>query len=102
MVLFFNCAIRTTLSGPDIVTAQTRYSVFISPDGTEVWNAYHATAIEGGACDFTRTTRAQKVNWKLDGTPEFGVPVKTAEILSGPSGEVEQPVSATLENGIYK
>lgn len=75
---------------------------FLSPDGTEFWNTYHATTIEAGACDFTRTTRAQKVDWKADGTPDFGSPVKTGEILQAPSGETEQPLSPALENGIYK
>ena len=75
---------------------------FLSPDGTEVWNTYHATTIEAGACDFTRTTRAQKVEWNADGTPEFGSPVKTGETFMAPAGEIEQPVSDTLDNEIYK
>lgn len=75
---------------------------FLSPDGTEVWNTYHATTIEAGACDFTRTTRAQKMAWNADGTPDFGAPVKTGDILTAPSGEIEHPVSSTLDNGIYK
>jgi GH43 family beta-xylosidase len=76
--------------------------LFLSPDGTEFWNTYHATTIEAGACDFTRTARAQKVAWKADGTPEFGIPVKTGDTLAAPSGEIELPVSDPLENGIYK
>lgn len=75
---------------------------FLSPDGTEVWNTYHATTIEAGACDFTRTTRAQKVLWNGDGTPDFGSPMKTGETFVAPSGEIEQPVSSTLNSGVYK
>lgn len=76
--------------------------LFLSPDGTEFWNTYHATTIEAGACDFTRTARAQRVVWKADGTPDFGVPVKTGDTLTAPSGEIELPVSSPLDNGIYK
>lgn len=75
---------------------------FLSPDGTEVWNTYHATTLESGACDFTRTTRAQKVEWNADGTPNFGSPLKTGETFTAPSGEIVQPLSATLDNGIYR
>jgi len=75
---------------------------FLSPDGSEVWNAYHATTIEGGACDFTRTTRAQKVAWNADGTPDLGSPVRTGEALPAPAGEIEQPMSSKFDNGTYK
>jgi len=75
---------------------------FLSPDGTEFWNTYHATTIESGACDHTRTTRAQKLEWNTDGTPDFGSPVKTGETLPAPSGEIEQSVSDLIENGVYK
>jgi GH43 family beta-xylosidase len=75
---------------------------FLSPDGTEVWNTYHATTVEAGACDFTRTTRAQIVEWNTDGTPNLGSPVTSGEALTAPSGEIEQPVSAILENGTYR
>jgi len=76
--------------------------LFLSPDGTEFWNTYHATTIEAGACDFTRTSRAQRVAWKADGTPDFGVAVKAGDTLAAPSGEVQLPVSSPLGNGIYK
>lgn len=75
---------------------------FLSPDGMETWNIYHATSIEAGACDFTRTTRAQKMSWNADGTPDFGSPVRTGETLLAPAGEIEQPVSVSLNNGVYK
>lgn len=75
---------------------------FLSPDGTEVWNTYHATTVEAGACDHTRTTRAQIVRWSADGTPNLGSPVIAGDALTAPSGEIEQPESTLLGNGIYK
>jgi GH43 family beta-xylosidase len=75
---------------------------FSSPDGTEIWNVYHATTVAAGACDFTRTTRAQKVEWKPDGTPDFGVPVTAGDTLAAPAGEIDVPISVTLPNGIYR
>jgi GH43 family beta-xylosidase len=75
---------------------------FLSPDETEVWNTYHATTVEAGACDNTRTTRAQVVRWNGDGTPDLGSPVVAGRPLAGPSGEIEQPESLMFENGIYK
>jgi GH43 family beta-xylosidase len=59
----------------------------MSPDATEVWNVYHATAVTTGACDGRRYTMAQKVNWNSDGTPNFGVPPPLSSVLAGPSGE---------------
>ncbi|MFF7648512.1 family 43 glycosylhydrolase [Streptomyces sp. NPDC007983] len=59
---------------------------FPSPDGKEVWMAYHANAKPTDGCGGTRTTRAQKVNWNADGTPNFGVPVSTSTVLAEPSG----------------
>ena len=60
---------------------------FKSPDGTEIWNVYHANDSDKGVCDVKRTTRAQKVNWRADGTPDFGVPVSTSTPIPVPSGE---------------
>lgn len=60
---------------------------FNSPDGTEVWNIYHATWIETGNCDGNRYTAAKKVNWRPDGSPDFGQPDPRGTILAGPSGE---------------
>lgn len=60
---------------------------FSSPDGTEIWNVYHATTNMTGACDGTRYTMTQKLNWNSDGTPNFGVPVRRGQVLPGPSGE---------------
>ncbi len=60
---------------------------FKSPDGSEDWIVYHANDSASGACDTKRTTRAQKLTWKADGTPDFGTPVDLAAELPGPAGE---------------
>lgn len=60
---------------------------FQSPDGTEIWNVYHATKITTGACDGNRYTAAKKVSWKSDGSPDFGKPDTVGTVLAGPSGE---------------
>ncbi|MEU5642933.1 glycoside hydrolase family 43 protein [Streptomyces milbemycinicus] len=59
---------------------------FPSPDGKEVWMAYHANSKATDGCSGTRTTRAQKVNWNADGTPDFGTPVSASTALAEPSG----------------
>ncbi len=61
---------------------------FKSPDGTEDWIVYHANFTAEGACDGRRSTRVQKINWKEDGTPDFGVPVSTTEVIAAPSGDM--------------
>jgi GH43 family beta-xylosidase len=60
---------------------------FKSPDGTEDWLVYHANDSVGGGCDGRRTTRVQKFIWNTDGTPNFGTPVATSEIIAAPSGD---------------
>jgi GH43 family beta-xylosidase len=60
---------------------------FTSPDGTETWMVYHANDSAEDGCGTTRTTRAQKVEWNEDGTPDFGTPAATGVELTGPSGE---------------
>ncbi len=60
---------------------------FVSPDGTEDWIIYHAQSSVTGGCDNNRTSRAQKITWNADGTPNFGTPVSTATALAVPSGE---------------
>ena len=75
---------------------------FTSPDGSEDWFAYHATTNSSGACDASRTTRAQRITWNSDGTPNFGVPVATGSKQAAPSGEVSLPTGTPIANGIYK
>jgi GH43 family beta-xylosidase len=58
-----------------------------SPDGTETWIVYHANAAPNQGCGTTRTTRAQRIGWNSDGTPNPGVPVRTGVSVTGPSGD---------------
>ncbi|KAF2090463.1 glycoside hydrolase family 43 protein [Saccharata proteae CBS 121410] len=81
-----------TKSGPVFSSADGNYGTehngfFQSPDATEIWNVYHATANTAGACDGNRYTMAQIVNWNSDGTPNFGVAETLGTVLEGPSGE---------------
>ena len=59
---------------------------FKSPDGTQDWIVYHATSTPGG-CDLNRSTRAQRITWNANGTPNFGTPVALGTQLPAPSGE---------------
>jgi hypothetical protein len=61
---------------------------FKSPDGTEDWIIYHANDSVTGGCNSYRTTRAQKITWNEDGTPNFGIPVSTDEAVTLPSGDI--------------
>jgi GH43 family beta-xylosidase len=71
---------------------------FKSPDGTEDWIVYHATSTPGG-CDLNRSTRAQKITWNADGTPNFGVPVRLGTTVDGPAGETAAtPTSYRIVN----
>jgi GH43 family beta-xylosidase len=63
------------------------HSFFTSPDGTETWIAYHANSSASQGCGTTRTTRAQKVSWNADGTPNLGTPVRAGVAVPVPSGE---------------
>ena len=58
-----------------------------SPDGSETWVVYHANSSVTDGCGTTRTTRAQKISWNSDGTPNMGIPVRTGVSIAGPSGE---------------
>ncbi|MGZ9899543.1 RICIN domain-containing protein [Shewanella gaetbuli] len=83
------------------------HSFFNSPDGTETWMAYHATARASGYCGVTeressRTARAQKIEFDENGFPDFGVPEGTGVKIQAPSGEPALPTSQLLVNGIYK
>ncbi|WP_433892676.1 family 43 glycosylhydrolase [Streptomyces sp. CA-111067] len=62
-------------------------SFFTSPDGTQTWNAYHATTNPAGSCGGDRSTRAQQVLWNPDGTPDFGAPAALGTPIAVPSGE---------------
>jgi len=59
---------------------------FKSPDGSEDWLVYHgkntATVTYG-----RRTTRAGKIRWQADGTPDFGMPANVTDTLTLPAGD---------------
>ncbi len=78
------------------------HGFFKSPDGTEDWFVYHATPEAGGACDNSRTTRAQRIYWNADDTPAFPAPSATGMKLTAPSGEITLPGGSSVANGIYK
>jgi GH43 family beta-xylosidase len=79
------------------VYGPAHHSFFTSPDGTETWIAYHANDSASDGCGTTRTTRVQEISWNADGTPNLGVPVSTATLLQGPSGETG-PGSVQIRN----
>ncbi|UNK80101.1 glycoside hydrolase family 43 protein [Sphingopyxis granuli] len=55
-------------------------------DGREIWNVYHAVSTPG--CGWScRTIRMQKVDWRPDGTPDFGRAKPLAEAIPVPSGD---------------
>ncbi|KAL2157270.1 hypothetical protein VTH06DRAFT_6310 [Thermothelomyces fergusii] len=81
-----------TKTGPFFSSANGNYgpghnSFVNSPDGTEIWNIYHATSIRTGNCDGNRYTAAKKVTWNWDGSPNFGSPGPLGVVTPGPSGE---------------
>jgi GH43 family beta-xylosidase len=67
------------------VYAPGHNSFFKSPDGKEDWILYHANAGPGQGCGGQRSPRAQKFTWNADGSPNFGVPLKTDQELNIPS-----------------
>lgn len=59
---------------------------FKSPDGTQNWIIYHANGKPGEGCGNKRSPRMQPFTWNKNGTPDFGVPVKTDSLMEVPSG----------------
>ncbi|MGH2643374.1 MAG: glycoside hydrolase family 43 protein [Chitinophagaceae bacterium] len=59
---------------------------FKSPDGKQDWIIYHANEKPGEGCGNKRSPRMQPFTWNKNGTPDFGIPVKTTERLKVPSG----------------
>jgi GH43 family beta-xylosidase len=62
-------------------------SFFVSPDGTEDWIIYHANPGPGMGCGGRRSPRMQRIEWRADGTPDFGTPVPIGQPVEPPSGE---------------
>lgn len=59
---------------------------FTSPDGTETWIVYHAKNTSAYTYD-GRTTRAQKISWNADGSPDLGAPLAAGATQTLPSGD---------------
>jgi GH43 family beta-xylosidase len=68
------------------VYAPGHNSFFKSPNGKEDWIIYHANPTPGCGCGGQRSPRMQKFTWKKDGSPDFGIPVKTGTELAVPAG----------------
>nr|ODN93698.1 hypothetical protein L204_04882 [Cryptococcus depauperatus CBS 7855] len=94
--------------GPVFSSANSEYgpghnALFLSPDGKELWNVYHAVTTSEGSCGMDRQTFATKVdtsNFSTKG-PIFGEPAKQGSKSQGPSGEKDDVASdkssSTLE-----
>ncbi|WP_328868863.1 glycoside hydrolase family 43 protein [Streptomyces sp. NBC_00287] len=62
------------------------HAFFKSPDGTEDWMVYHAKTTS--TYTYTdRTTRAQKITWNADGSPNLGRPLALGATQDLPSGD---------------
>ncbi|QHW31889.1 family 43 glycosylhydrolase [Paenibacillus rhizovicinus] len=68
------------------VFAPGHNSFTVSPDDLEDWIVYHALPAPGAELGL-RATRIQKIGWKPDGTPDFGVPLGDHQDIAAPSGE---------------
>ncbi|GAA4983627.1 GH43 family beta-xylosidase [Nonomuraea thailandensis] len=68
------------------------HSFFRSPDGTEDWIAYHGKNTSAYTYSF-RTTRAQKIGWNADGTPDFGRPLAAGTTQPLPAGDPGAPTT---------
>lgn len=62
---------------------------FQSPDASQTWLVYHATANAAGACDDSRYTMVQPLGTQSNGSPDFGSPVDFAQAFGEPSGGLE-------------
>ncbi|MEK5033331.1 family 43 glycosylhydrolase [Paenibacillus sp. FSL R7-0302] len=73
-------------------------SFTVSPDGSEQWIIYHATA---GAEDGwnNRKARAQRVSWDKDGLPVFGKPQPLSAALEVPAGMGVFQAEHAVQNG---
>lgn len=76
------------LNKENSVYAPGHNSFFKSPNGKEDWILYHANSKPGCGCGGQRSPRMQMFTWNKDGTPNFGLPVKTGVKITSPS-EIE-------------
>jgi GH43 family beta-xylosidase len=67
------------------VFAPGHNSFFKSPDGKEDWILYHANSGAGQGCGGQRSPRAQKFTWNADGSPNFGLALRTDQEFNIPS-----------------
>jgi GH43 family beta-xylosidase len=67
----------------DTVFGPGHCSFVKSPDSTEDWIVYHAAKFRGAG--WNRNVRIQKFDWKLDGSPDFGIPITEGVALEEPS-----------------
>lgn len=65
-------------------------SFFKSPDGKEDYILYHArsTQTDPEGMGDTRSPRAQKIHWKENDYPDFGIPLPVSTTLPKPSGTI--------------
>lgn len=68
------------------VFAPGHNAFFRSPDGKQDWILYHANDKPGEGCGKNRSPRVQQFRWRKDGSPDFGIPVKTGIQMAVPSG----------------
>jgi GH43 family beta-xylosidase len=64
---------------------------FTSPDGKQDWILYHANSSAGEGCGDRRSPRMQAIEWRDDGTPDFGTPVPIGTPMTVPSGDATGP-----------
>ncbi|KAH7102693.1 Arabinanase/levansucrase/invertase [Auriculariales sp. MPI-PUGE-AT-0066] len=64
---------------------QPGHNGFFTPPSGNIWNVYHANTASPGACDGTRYTAVQPVNWNSDGTPNLGAPLPLSSNIAEPS-----------------
>ncbi|MGS2586183.1 glycoside hydrolase family 43 protein [Streptomyces hebeiensis] len=62
------------------------HAFFRSPDGTEDWIVHHAKTTSVNTYT-NRTTRAQKITWNADGSPNLGRPLALGATQDLPSGD---------------
>ncbi|WP_306316866.1 MULTISPECIES: glycoside hydrolase family 43 protein [unclassified Streptomyces] len=62
------------------------HAFFTSPDGKEDWLIYHAKTTSVNTYG-NRTTRAQKIGWNADGSPNLGTPLALGATQNLPSGD---------------
>jgi len=67
------------------VYAPGHNSFFKSADGKQSWILYHANSQPGQGCGKDRSPRMQQFTWNKDGSPNFGIPVKTGISTDAPS-----------------